>query len=182
MPGGDAPAYDSAADWPDRLRAVAEAVIGGLCNDPSRASFGVEVLAAGDAPRARRDMTMRVITSLIDAGRRRWRTPSRSPAPPRKRWPAPPTARSTPRVVRGAHEELPALIPQLMATAVMPYLGVEASVEELRAGGAAGRSSGGEMAPETGNPEQTCRPSWRGCPRAATACRASSSPTTSASG
>ena len=52
-------AYESEKYWPDRLRAVAYEVVGSLCHDPNRATFAVEVLAAGDAARARRDMTMR---------------------------------------------------------------------------------------------------------------------------
>jgi len=65
-------AYNSEQYWPDRLRAVAVEVVGSLCNDPSRAGFAVEVLAAGDAARARRDMTMRVIAwrSLVHCSSR----------------------------------------------------------------------------------------------------------------
>ena len=72
-------AYDSEQDWPDRLRAVADEVVGSLRDDPSRACFAVEVLAAGDAARARRDMTMRVIASLIDAGRKEMDDPESVP-------------------------------------------------------------------------------------------------------
>jgi AcrR family transcriptional regulator len=38
------------------------------------------------------------------------------------------------KVVRGDTDELPKLIPQLMSAAVMPYLGVEAALEELDRG------------------------------------------------
>ncbi len=72
-------AYESCEAWPDRLRAVAHRIVAGLRKDPSRASFGVEVLAAGDAARARRDMTMRVIASLIDAGRQEMEDPEAVP-------------------------------------------------------------------------------------------------------
>ena len=72
-------AYNSQEEWPDRLRAVACEIVEGLRNDPSRASFAVEVLAAGDAARARRDMTMRVIASLIDAGRNEMEDPESVP-------------------------------------------------------------------------------------------------------
>ncbi len=150
-------AYNSAMDWPDRLRAVARGTIGSLCNDPSRASFGVEVLAAGDAARARRDMTMRVITSLIDAGRQEMEDPESVPRTTAEALAGAAYGQIYAKVVRGAHEELPALIPQLMATAVMPYLGIEAAMEELRAGegGPPGRyRREAEMASETGKPEE----------------------------
>ncbi len=150
-------AYNSAMDWPDRLRAVARGTIGSLCNDPSRASFGVEVLAAGDAARARRDMTMRVITSLIDAGRQEMEDPESVPRTTAEALAGAAYGQIYAKVVRGAHEELPALIPQLMATAVMPYLGIEAAMEELRAGEGAppGRyRREAEMASETGKPEE----------------------------
>jgi AcrR family transcriptional regulator len=62
-------AYNGEEDWPDRLRAVARGVVEGLLNDLDRASFAIEVLATGDAARARRDMTMRVLASLIDRRR-----------------------------------------------------------------------------------------------------------------
>jgi AcrR family transcriptional regulator len=72
-------AFNSQDEWPDRLRAVACEIVDSLRNDPARASFAVEVLAAGDAARARRDMTMRVIASLIDAGRNEMDDPESVP-------------------------------------------------------------------------------------------------------
>jgi AcrR family transcriptional regulator len=132
-------AYNSALDWPDRLRAVAEGAIGSLYNDSSRAAFGVEVLAAGDAARARRDMTLRVITSLIDAGRQEMEDPEAVPRTTAEALAGAAYGQVYAKVVGGAHAELPALVPQLMATAVMPYLGIEAALEELRRGDGAPR-------------------------------------------
>lgn len=124
-------AYESCEEWPDRLRAVAYQVIEGLSNDPSRASFGVEVLAAGDAARARRDMTMRVIASLIDAGRQEMDDPESVPHTTAEALAGSAYGQIYSRVVRGAVEELPDLVPQLMSAAVMPYLGMEAAMLEL---------------------------------------------------
>jgi AcrR family transcriptional regulator len=128
-------AYDSERDWPDRLRAVAREVVGSLCNEPSRACFAVEVLAAGDAARARRDMTMRVIASLIDAGRKEMDDPESVPHTTAEALAGSAYGQVYAKVVRGDTDDLPKLIPQLMSAAVMPYLGVEAALEEL------GRSS-----------------------------------------
>jgi AcrR family transcriptional regulator len=124
-------AYESREEWPDRLRAVAYQVIDGLRDDPSRASFGIEVLASGDAARARRDMTMRVIASLIDAGRQEMDDPEAVPHTTAEALAGSAYGQIYSRVVRGAVDELPDLVPQLMSAAVMPYLGVEAAMEEL---------------------------------------------------
>jgi AcrR family transcriptional regulator len=124
-------AYESERDWPDRLRAVAHEVVGGLCDEPSRACFAVEVLAAGDAARARRDMTMRVIASLIDAGRKEMDDPELVPHTTAEALAGSAYGQIYARVVRGDTDELPKLVPQLMSAAVMPYLGVEAALEEL---------------------------------------------------
>ena len=183
-------AYESREEWPDRLRAVAYEVIEGLSRDPSRASFGVEVLAAGDAARARRDMTMRVIASLIDAGRQEMEDPEAVPHTTAEALAGSAYGQIYAQVVRGAVEELPALVPQLMSAAVMPYLGIEAAMAELSResaapGGYASRC--GTRSPAANRrtrrltmPRATRR-SWRACRRGATACRASSSPITSAS-
>src|SRR6185312_16330147 len=127
-------AYESREEWPDRLRAVAYQVIEGLSHAPSRASFGVEVLAAGDAARARRDMTMRVIASLIDAGRKEMEDPESVPHTTAEALAGSAYGQVYAKVVRGDTDELPKLIPQLMSAAVMPYLGVEAALEELDRG------------------------------------------------
>jgi len=127
-------AYNSQQYWPDRLRAVAIEVVGSLCNDPSRAGFAVEVLAAGDAARARRDMTMRVIASLIDAGRKEMDDPESVPHTTAEALAGSAYGQVYAKVVRGDTDELPKLIPQLMSAAVMPYLGVEAALEELDRG------------------------------------------------
>jgi AcrR family transcriptional regulator len=124
-------AYHSERDWPDRLRAVAVEVVGSLHDEPSRACFAVEVLAAGDAARARRDMTMRVIASLIDAGRKEMEDPESVPHTTAEALAGSAYGQVYAKVVRGDTEALPTLIPQLMSAAVMPYLGVEAALEEL---------------------------------------------------
>jgi AcrR family transcriptional regulator len=127
-------AYNSEEEWPDRLRAVACEVVESLYNDPSRASFAVEVLAAGDAARARRDMTMRVIASLIDAGRNEMDDPESVPHTTAEALAGSAYGQVYAKVVRGRADELPALVPQLMSAAVMPYLGMDAALAELARG------------------------------------------------
>jgi AcrR family transcriptional regulator len=127
-------AYNSEEEWPDRLRAVACEVVEALRHDPRRASFAVEVLAAGDAARARRDMTMRVIASLIDAGRNEMTDPESVPHTTAEALAGSAYGQIYARVVRGRVDELPDLVPQLMAAAVMPYLGMDAALAELARG------------------------------------------------
>jgi AcrR family transcriptional regulator len=127
-------AYNSEEEWPDRLRAVACEIVEGLRHDPRRASFAVEVLAAGDAARARRDMTMRVIASLIDAGRNEMADPDSVPHTTAEALAGSAYGQIYARVVRGRVDELPALVPQLMSAAVMPYLGMDAALAELSRG------------------------------------------------
>jgi AcrR family transcriptional regulator len=127
-------AFNSQEEWPDRLRAVACEIVDNLRHDPSRASFAVEVLSAGDAARARRDMTMRVIASLIDAGRNEMDDPESVPHTTAEALAGSAYGQVYAKVVRGEADELPALVPQLMSAAVMPYLGVEAGLAELARG------------------------------------------------
>jgi AcrR family transcriptional regulator len=124
-------AYNSQDEWPDRLRAVACEIVERLCNHPGRASFAVEVLAAGDAARARRDMTMRVIASLIDAGRNEMDDPESIPHTTAEALAGSAYGQVYAKVVRGQADELPDLVPQLMSAAVMPYLGIDAGLAEL---------------------------------------------------
>ena len=127
-------AFNSQEEWPDRLRAVACEIIDNLRHDPNRASFAVEVLSAGDAARARRDMTMRVIASLIDAGRNEMDDPESVPHTTAEALAGSAYGQVYAKVVRGEADELPGLVPQLMSAAVMPYLGVEAGLAELARG------------------------------------------------
>ena len=135
-------------------------------------------------------MTMRVIASLIDAGRQEMEDPEAVPHTTAEALAGSAYGQVYSRVVRGDADELPDLVPQLMSAAVMPYLGVEAAMAELSRDSAAsegyGRAVAANAPTNRGNHAadgpRTIRPSWPACRRAATACRASSSPTTSASG
>jgi AcrR family transcriptional regulator len=127
-------AFHSAVDWPDRLRAVAQYLVEAMRRDPERAAFAIEVLAAGNAARARRDMTMRVIASLIDAGRREMDNPEMVSRTTAEALAGSAYGQIYAKVARGRLDELPALVPQLMSAAVMPYLGHTAAMEELSRG------------------------------------------------
>ena len=123
--------YESHKEWADRLRAVAYDIAHSLEKAPERALFGIEVLASGRAARARRDMTLRVITSLIDAGRNEMEDRDAVPHSTAEALAGAAYCQMFAKVADGAHEELSNLVPQLMSAAVMPYLGVEAALAEL---------------------------------------------------
>jgi AcrR family transcriptional regulator len=76
-------------------------------------------------------MTMRVIASLIDAGRQEMDDPDAVPHTTAEALAGSAYGQIYSRIVRGAVDELPDLVPQLMSAAVMPYLGMEAAMAEL---------------------------------------------------
>jgi AcrR family transcriptional regulator len=127
-------AYNSQEDWLDRLRAVACQVVESLQSDPARATFAVEVLASGDAARARRDMTLRAMASLIDAGRNEMEDPEAVPHTTAEALAGAAYGQIYSKVINDSMEDLPLLMPQLVSAAAMPYLGVDAALEELRHG------------------------------------------------
>jgi AcrR family transcriptional regulator len=139
-------AFNSEEDWPARLRAVARQVVDSLQHDPARGVFAVEVLVAGHAARARRDMTMRVIASLIDAGRSEMEDPDSVPRTTAEALAGAAYGQIYAMVIAGSTDGLSRLVPQLTAAAVMPYLGVEAGMEEL--------SRGAEMTGQTHPPDR----------------------------
>lgn len=124
-------AYESRDRWPDRLRTVAYRVVDGLLADPGRAYFGLEVLAAGAAARARRDMTMRVLSGLIDAGRNEMEDPESMSYMVAEGLAGAAYGRVYLRIMRDEIESLPDLIPELMSVTVLPYLGIQAAIAEL---------------------------------------------------
>jgi AcrR family transcriptional regulator len=126
--------YESQEEWADRLRAVAHSIARSLQLEPDRALFGIEVLASGRAARARRDMTLRAITSLIDAGRNEMEDRDSVPHSTAEALAGAAYCQMFAKVADGSTEELPGMVPQLMSAAVMPYLGIEAALAELTKG------------------------------------------------
>jgi AcrR family transcriptional regulator len=104
-------------------------------------------------------MTMRVIASLIDAGRQEMEDPDAVPHTTAEALAGSAYGQIYSRVVRGDVDGLPELVPQLMSAAVMPYLGIEAAMAELSresaapegyARGVARKRAGKDDPPETG--------------------------------
>jgi AcrR family transcriptional regulator len=127
-------AYGAAGDFADRVRASIQAFLAYLASEPAFADMClVEVMAAGPDAIDRRNAAMKGFVELVETNA------STLPADHR---PPPLTAETIiggiyevvyARVVRGEADELPALLPDLMYSALLPYLGHEqAAAERLR--------------------------------------------------
>lgn len=124
--------FATEGSWRDCLRRVAFNLLRFLQEDPDRARvMMVEVLAAGDRARLVRDQGMQALTFFIDQGRTELDDPESMSV-------------TTAEAICGAifnqilfevekenFESLPGLLPKLMYSAVLPYLGPEVAREEL---------------------------------------------------
>ncbi len=125
-------AFGAQRGWASQLRAVAYEMLAFLREDEARARLMViEAARAGEGPRQIRERGMAALTELIDLGRRELDDPDSLP-------------RSVAVIAAGAiynriHvgvelgvETLDAeLVRELMFSAVLPYLGIEAALAEL---------------------------------------------------
>jgi AcrR family transcriptional regulator len=125
-------AVDADLSWREQIRAVAWAFLGYLQEDPARARFtAVDALHAGEQAQLVRDAVFAGLFALIDQGRQELDDPDSLTLA---------TAESVGggifRQIRLAIERegtanLDALVPGLMFSVVLPYLGPEAAAEEL---------------------------------------------------
>jgi AcrR family transcriptional regulator len=125
-------AYGAHDAWAERLRAAAYEIVAFLREDSARArTMTVDVLSAGRRAQEIRDAGMRALTELIDQGREGLADPDS-------------ISRATAEGIVGAiynriHVEIAAgrcarlesMVPDLMYSAVLPYLGTEAAMAEL---------------------------------------------------
>jgi AcrR family transcriptional regulator len=126
-------AYEREERAVDRLRAGLAAFLDFLAREPAFARMClVESLAAGSEAVGRRNAAMATFARIIDENARELGTPLRPPEL---------TAETIvggiyeviyTRVVRGDIRELPALLPDLMYSAVLPYAGPDAALAEYR--------------------------------------------------
>ncbi|HET7508880.1 MAG TPA: hypothetical protein VFJ65_01390 [Solirubrobacterales bacterium] len=145
-----AEAYEEADAWPDKLRRVAYALIAWVDEHPFATKFGmVEMSDAGEMTRVRQEGVLRWCAQMVDDGR--------DAAPDREAVPE-----NASLIVVGSIaqiltrqatdiEQVRSLVPELMYTAIRPYLGEEAAKRELAiappsapglADSAAGRETG----------------------------------------
>jgi AcrR family transcriptional regulator len=124
-------AYESESQWPDSLRAAAYAAARYQDRHPLEFRFGaMELLWAGELAQARREEAFLSFTGMIDAGRKRARSPELLPAHTAEQVIGSLAEMMTRRAKeRGARPY--DFVPELMYLAVLPYLGEGAARREL---------------------------------------------------
>ncbi len=141
--------------WLDGIRAVLYRAVSAAGSDPNRASFAIEVLAAGRAARARRDMTLNSLASMIDAGRSEMADPDLIPRLTAEALAGAVYYQINAKIAAGAHSELLSLVPELISNIALPYLGPEVALADLSSAlppedGTLAASNGGFVAPSLG--------------------------------
>ena len=125
-------AFEAESSWRDRIRAVAGAVFGYLKDHPDHARIlYVEGLRAGDVGVALLERSVDFYTELIDGGRQELDDPDSLTRATAEGLAGAVYEQVSIHIARGATEDLPELVPQMMFMVVRPYLGYEAAMEEL---------------------------------------------------
>jgi AcrR family transcriptional regulator len=128
-------AYAAADNWRDGMRAQAWELCRFLQEDHTRARICmVETTYATEMIRANRDELHRAYADLIHLGRTEREEAFQIPYAQAEGVMGALWERATKTVARGAFEDLPKQVPEMMYIVVLPYLGLEAAKEELRRG------------------------------------------------
>ncbi len=127
-----AQAFAAQEAWRDQLRAVAHTMLEFLQEDPARARIMVvEVLSAGERAQLIRDQGMEGLFAFIDLGRNELDDPDSISRATAEAIGGAIFSRIRMEIETGSTDALPALLPKMMYSAVLPYLGSEAAREEL---------------------------------------------------
>lgn len=119
-------AYDPEASLADRAQTCLEAVVDYFVSEPAYADMCiVEVLAAGPVAIERRDNSVQALSALIDQAVLELPKRGRPPALTSQAVVGGIYEVIYSRVLRGKLEELPELVPDLLYTLLLPYLGTE---------------------------------------------------------
>lgn len=120
-------------DWREGLRAVGYELRAFLIEDPERAREMVLETSEGDQrARAIRERGIDQLTTLIDFGRTEARDPDSIPATTAALTAGAIYNRIHVALEQGTDHLTPEMVRELLYTAVLPYLGREAALEELR--------------------------------------------------
>lgn len=126
-------AFETQDEWADRVRAGLSALLHALAREPTAARVCfIEVLAAGPNAIAARNEAMRGFTILFDTGR--LEDDRERPAALALNMVGGMSEIIHREIAAGKAEDLPAILPDLMYTAVLPILGPEAAERELGRG------------------------------------------------
>ena len=127
-----AEAYSSESRWRSQIRAVAYAMLEFLIEDAYRARIlFVESPFGGDRAQLIRDQGLEAMYELIDRGRLQLADPDRVSRATAEAIGGTIFNRIHTAIGQGDLEVGTAMVPELMYTVVLPYLGVEAALEEL---------------------------------------------------
>jgi AcrR family transcriptional regulator len=128
-------AYESEAGWRERIRAVGRAMLAYLTEHPHHARIlFIEGPTPGERALAPLDPNIDVFIELIDSGRLEMDDPDSLTRATAEGLAGAVDERIAVCLLRGADEQLPGLLPELLYLVVRPYLGTEAAVEELHRG------------------------------------------------
>jgi AcrR family transcriptional regulator len=129
-------AFETQSEWVDQLRAAITALTGALARDPdvARLCF-VEAIAAGGAAARRREEGLRALARLFDAAE----TPDGALGHALRAGRISELSETLRReIAEGRADSLHGLVPELMCSMVLPFLGIEAARRELARGGGDG--------------------------------------------
>lgn len=116
-------AFEAESSWPDQVRAGLGAMLGFFAEQPGLARLAmVEPLAAGPPVSEHHRLAVAGFAPLL-AGGPEPSGPERSPAETEEAVVAGLASLITRRIVLGQAEQLPELLPELVATALTPFLG-----------------------------------------------------------
>jgi AcrR family transcriptional regulator len=119
--------------WRNQIRAAAYAMLRFWLSDLQRARFiMVEAVTAGERARLIRDQTMNAMVELIDLGRQELDEPSSLSRETAVAIAGTVHNRMERLVATGEPAAFKSMVPQLMYAVVLPYLGEEAALQELR--------------------------------------------------
>jgi AcrR family transcriptional regulator len=124
-------AYAAEAQWPDSLRAGAYAMAEWMIEHPREVRYGpVEMLWAGEQAQVQREVAFQRFLGMVDAGREQLEDPDSLPLSTAEQVIGSAVQLLTKRALEGGLDYW-AMVPEMMAVAVRPYLGEEAAAREL---------------------------------------------------
>ncbi len=128
-------AYEGASGWREQMRAVGQAMLAHLTEHPDHGRIlFVEGPEPGEPARTPLDPNVEVFIELIDRGRQEMEDPDLLTRATAEGIAGAVNERIAECLKRGADDELPRLVPELMYLVVRPYLGAEVAAEELHRG------------------------------------------------
>lgn len=126
-------AFSSQEGWANQMRAVALAMIRFAQEDQPRArTILVEAELAGEPSKLIRDQGMEMFSAFIDTGREQLEDPGSISRATADALGGAVFYQVRAKVEKGEYDELTDQLPELMYAVVLPYLGPEAALRELR--------------------------------------------------